>query len=77
MNDEEILDWIDRNLCSLHHDRQTCSVDMSGNRITICLENEARGTGGGPSTIRIRARSIREAIEKAATWVPSDGRIIE
>ena len=76
MTDTEILEWLDRNLCSMSHDRQTCSVDMAGNRITMLLENEARGDGGGFSQIRIRGRNVRDCVEKAALWQKGDPRTI-
>jgi hypothetical protein len=76
MTDTEILEWLERNLYSMSSDRQTCSVDMAGDSIAMSLYNEARGDNGGPETIRIRGRSVRECVEKAMIWLPQDGRSI-
>jgi len=64
------LDWLERNLLNIVHDNATCSVDMRGNRVTAHLENEARGDRGGPPRIRLRAPSIRAAIDSAMEWSP-------
>lgn len=68
MTDTEILDWLERNLMSLSHNRATCSVDMGGINVHGQLVNEARGSGGGPSSFRVHHRTIREAVEAAAAW---------
>jgi hypothetical protein len=69
--DSERLDWLERNLMHLSHDRATCSVDMSGICVRGQLVNEARGSQGGPSSFRVRHRSIREAIDEAINWKPA------
>ena len=38
LSDTEVIEWLERNLRSMSHDRQTCSVDMSGNRITMQVD---------------------------------------
>lgn len=68
MTDTERLDWLERNLIFLEHDRATNSVDMSGVCVRGQLVNEARGDGGGPSYFRVNHRSIREAIDAAKNW---------
>ena len=76
LSDSEILSWLERNLYGISHDKQTCSVDMSGNCVSMTLNNEARGNGGGPGTLRIRGRSIKDCIEKAMLWQQGDGPTI-
>ena len=65
--------WLERNILNLSHDRAICSVDMSGNKVTVYFHNEARGSGGGPSSIKIRARTVRDSVRKAMAWKKSDG----
>jgi hypothetical protein len=72
MTDTEILDWLERNLMAISHDRATCSVDMGGNAVRGQLVNEARGSGGGPSYFTVRHPTIRQAVEAAAQWKPVD-----
>lgn len=59
------LDWLERNLMTLSHDRCTHSVHMGGECVHGQLVNEARGSGGGPSTFRVCHRSIRDAVDAA------------
>lgn len=66
--DTQRLDWLERNLMSISHERATCSVDMSGRCVRGQLVNEARGEKGGPSYFRVNHRSIREAIDAAMQW---------
>jgi len=66
--DSEIIDWLERNLMHLSHDRATHSVDMSGVCVRGQLLNEARGDGGGPSYFHVKHRSIREAVKAAMNW---------
>ena len=54
--DTEILDWLERNLIHLS---VPSGVDMSGNRVAGQLHNEARGSGGGPSYVRVWSPDIR------------------
>ena len=73
LSDSEVLSWLEKNLHMIIHDRQTCSVDMSGDCLSMTLDNEARGSGGGPGRLRIRGRTIRDCIEKAMLWQQGDG----
>lgn len=68
ITDTERMDWLERNLMRLTHDRATCNIDMSGIRVRGQLHNEARGAGGGPSYFRVAHPSIREAIDAAIAW---------
>jgi hypothetical protein len=68
MTDSQRLDWLERNLLSISHDRATSSVDMSGRCVRGQLHNEARGANAGPSYFRVNHRSIREAIDAAMQW---------
>jgi len=70
--DTQRMDWLERNLMHISHDRTTCSVDMSGRCVRGQLVNEARGANGGPSYFRVNHRSIREAIDAAMQW-PNTG----
>lgn len=63
LKDKERLDWLERNLMSLFHDRS--SVSMDGMRVQGQLYNEARGTRGGPSFFRVYHRTIRDALDAA------------
>jgi hypothetical protein len=63
--DSERLDWLERNLIHLTHDRATGSVDMSGRNVRGQLVNESRGAGAGPSYFKVNHRSIREGIDAA------------
>lgn len=63
LKDKERLDWLERNLMSLFHDRS--SVSMDGMRVQGQLYNEARGTRGGPSFFRVHHRTIRDALDAA------------
>lgn len=67
--DTEILDWLERNLISLHACTTPC---MSGARIGGQLHNEARNTGGhaGPSYVRINHPTIRDGVKAAMQWKP-------
>ncbi len=67
-SDAQRLDWLERNLLSISHDRATCSVDMSGRCVRGQLHNEARGRNAGPSSFRVNHRSIREAVDAAMQW---------
>ena len=69
-SDSERLDFLENNLHSLGSGRASCSVYMDGKGIRLSCANEARGAGAGPSTLRIRARSIREAVDEAINWKP-------
>lgn len=62
------LDWLERNLMHLSHERATCSVDMGGRAVIGQLVNEARGDGGGPSAFRVAHPTIRQAIDAAMAW---------
>lgn len=66
--DEQRMDWLERNLMHIAHERATCSVDMGGRCVRGQLLNEARGSGGGPSYFRINHTSIREAVDAAMNW---------
>lgn len=66
--DTEILDWLERNLMHLS---KPSGVDMSGNRIVGQLENEARGSGGGPSYVRVWSPDIRTGVIEAMNWKKS------
>ena len=66
--DTQRMDWLERNLMHISHDRTTCSVDMSGRCVRGQLVNEARGANGGPSYFRVNHRSLREAIDAAMQW---------
>lgn len=66
--DTERLDWLERNLQYISHDRNTNSVDMSGICIRGSLVNEARGAGGGETRFRVNHRSIRQALDAAMAW---------
>lgn len=66
--DTQRMDWLERNLMHITHDRASCSVDMSGRCVRGQLVNEARGANGGPSYFRVNHRSIREAIDAAMKW---------
>lgn len=68
ITDTDRLDWLERNLRHLTHERATCSVDMGGVCVRGQLENEARGSGGGPSVFRVAHRSIRDAVDAAMRW---------
>ena len=48
--------WLERNLIHLS---VPSGVDMSGNRVAGQLHNEARGSGGGPSYVRVWSPDIR------------------
>lgn len=71
VTDSQRLDWLERNLLSISHDRATCSVDMSGRCVRGQLRNEARGVNAGPNYFRVNHRSIREAVDAAMQW-PND-----
>ena len=71
VTDSQRLDWLERNLLSISHDRATRSVDMSGRCVRGQLRNEARGVNAGPSHFRVNHRSIREAVDAAMQW-PND-----
>jgi len=66
--DTQRMDWLERNLMHISHDRTNCSVDMSGRCVRGQLVNEARGANGGPSYVRVNHKSIREAIDAAMRW---------
>lgn len=66
--DAERMDWLERNLMHLTHDQATCSVDMAGIRVRGQMVNEARGSGGGPSSFIVSHRSIRESVDAAMQW---------
>jgi hypothetical protein len=68
VTDSQRLDWLERNLMNISHDRINCSVDMSGVRVRGQLYNEARGSNAGPSFFRVNHRSIREAVDAAMQW---------
>ncbi len=68
ISDSDILNWLDRNLLYISHDQMTHSVDMAGNKINYQFNNESRGSGGGPSTVRGRSKNIREAVICAMNW---------
>lgn len=71
-SDTERLDWLERNLLHLSHNRATNSVDMGGIDVRGQLMNEARGSGGGPRYFRVSHKSIREAIDAAINWKNED-----
>lgn len=56
--DRRRLDWLEENMRHMTHDRASCSVDMSGNCLGLSYLDDGRSR-------RIRAKSIREAIDKA------------
>ena len=66
--DTQRLDWLERNLILLTHNRATSSVSMDGRQVHGQLYNEARGRDGGPSFFRVNHRNIREAIDAAMQW---------
>ena len=68
ITDTQRIEWLERNLMHISHDRATCSVDMSGRCVRGQLVNESRGANGGPSYFRVNHRSIREAIGAAMSW---------
>lgn len=70
--DKARLDFLERNILSITHDNATNSVDMSGNCLTLTVENENKGAGAGPTKLRIRGKTIREVIDKAADWNPKE-----
>jgi hypothetical protein len=72
ITDTERLDWLERNLLSLYHAQQTCSVYMGGEKIFGQLINEARGSGGGPTRFKVKHKSIREAVDDAMNWKKDD-----
>ena len=47
------MDWLERNLMTLSHNRATSSVYMGGECVHGQLVNEARGRAAGPSTFRV------------------------
>ena len=66
--DTEILDWLERNLMHISHNRSTCSADMGGRNVIGQLVNEARGSGAGPSDFRVSHPTIRAAVKAAMQW---------
>lgn len=66
--DAKRMDWLERNLMHIGHDRATCSVDMAGRCVRGQLVNEARGSGGGSSYFTVSHKSIREAVDAAMQW---------
>lgn len=64
VSDASILDWLENNFLSIQHDRATCSVDMSGNKVTgqVLLPNKS---SSGTRRPRIRAKSIRALVIEA------------
>ena len=62
ITDTERLDWLERNLLHLSHDRATSSVDMSGRCIRGQMVNEGKA---GHSRFRVNHRSIRDAVDEA------------
>lgn len=63
--DTQRLDWLERNLLTLSHNRASSSVDMGGINVHGRLVNEARGSNAGPSSFRVHHGSIRHAIDDA------------
>ena len=63
--DTDLLDWLERNLLELVHERTTCSVDMGGNGVRGWLVNEARGSGAGRGMFCVQHPTIRAAIRDA------------
>ena len=63
MSDTERLDWLEKHLLSLHHGKQTSSVDMGGKNI----HGQFQLTDGPRKADKFRVyhRSIREAIDEA------------
>lgn len=59
------MEWLERNLMTLYHNRATSSVYIGGECVHGQMVNEARGRAGGPSTFRVCHRSIREAVDAA------------
>jgi len=68
ITDTERMDWLERNLMSISHNRASCSVDMGGINVRGQLANEARGSGAGSSYFRVHHKSIRDAIDDAMNW---------
>ena len=66
MNDTARLDWLERNLL-----RMSDASYMDGKHVSCEFTNEARGRDAGPSTLRIRSTSIRDAIDEAINWTPA------
>jgi len=66
--DTEMLDWLERNMCTLSHARAANSVFMDGMNVQGCLVNEARTNAGGPGTLNLKAPTIRELVWKAMEW---------
>lgn len=62
------MDWLERTLLHLDHERASCSVDMGGRAVRGQLLNEARGSGGGPSRISVAHPTIRQAVDAAIAW---------
>ena len=68
ITDTERMDWLERNLMSISHNRASCSVDMGGINVRGQLVNEARGSGSGSSYFRVHHKNIRAAIDDAMNW---------
>lgn len=65
ITDEQRMEWLERNLISLHSSLATNSVRMDGITVTGQLVNEALNGGAGPHYFRVSHRSIREALDAA------------
>ena len=72
ITDTQRLDWLERNLLHIQHNRATNTVRMNGLCVHGQLENEARGSAGGPSYFRVNHRSIREALDDAMRIVEKE-----
>ena len=71
MNDTARLDWLERNLLRMSDAKASSSCYMDGKHVSCEFTNEARGRDAGPSTLRIRSTSIRDAIDEAINWTPA------
>lgn len=67
-SDTEILDFLERNLLSISSARATNSVYMDGTNFFGQLLNEARGSGGGPSYVKISHKTLRQGVIDAMNW---------
>ena len=66
--DTQRLDWLERNLMHIAHERSVSGIRMDGVRVTGQLYNEALGSGGGTSFFQVKHRNIREAVDAAMAW---------
>lgn len=70
VTDTDRMDWLERNLLSLSHDRATCSVDMSGRCCAKSYRKRCEGTAEAV-TFRVKHKSVRGAIDAAMGVSPA------